>query len=322
MAQHIALKSINEHVLSRRSPFASLKQEALLFDQIGVLSLSTILDMCYLSDGAQRIAESISLSREQFMEADWLIKNGVIFDAKLSLHSDIKVNAVDNAEEYLSLLNLHRASSERMIKAFLTASKNMSEANKKERIHESLASQAVILRLIGIEMEASGETIAVPLLSYSDYVKDLPKTRKADVIRVIIKNLPMPDDMTSWEQILDFRKDEQNQKNLLNLRRWIRKISSENLTRAELDDELQGLINDFQHQMKIHKMKANSMVLETFVTTTLSFFESLVTLNLSKVAESIFALENRELALMDAEWNSPGREIAYLVKAREAFTKE
>src|SRR5690606_17726888 len=114
----------------------------------------------------------------------------------------------------------------------------------------------------------------------------------------------------------------ENQKNLLNLRRWIRKISSENLPSTEIEEEIEWLINEFQTHMKFHKMKANTETLEVIVKTPLEIIENLVKLKLSKLPEPLFALKKRQITLIEAELNAPGRELAYIIKSKDAFQSD
>jgi hypothetical protein len=136
---------------------------------------------------------------------------------------------------------------------------------------------------------------------------------------VIIKNLPLPDNSTPWEQIIDFRDDSKSRQHLISLRRWIRKLSSETLTTQEIHEELEYLINEFSKSMKLNKMKSNKRTIETLIKLPLELLENALKLKLSKFPEPFFALNERHVSLLEAELNSPGREIAYLIKAREAF---
>jgi hypothetical protein len=73
--------------------------------------------------------------------------------------------------------------------------------------------------------------------------------------------------------------------------------------------------------MKLHKMKTTTGVLEAVVTTSLSVAEDVLKLRLSKLARLPFAAKNRRVTLLEAEAASPGREVAYIVRARTAFDK-
>jgi hypothetical protein len=74
--------------------------------------------------------------------------------------------------------------------------------------------------------------------------------------------------------------------------------------------------------MKYHKIKANTETLEILVKTPLEIIENLVKLKLSKLTDPFFALKKKQLMLMEAEINAPGKELAYIIKSRETFQSE
>ena len=47
--------------------------------------------------------------------------------------------------------------------------------------------------------------------------------------------------------------------------------------------------------------------------------ENIAKLKFSALAKSLFALKHRRIELIDAERQAPGRELAYIVRARERF---
>jgi len=153
---------------------------------------------------------------------------------------------------------------------------------------------------------------------YTEYTRELPNSRKSTVAQVVISKLPLPNNETPWEQIIDYRSNSENQKNLLNLRRWIRKISAEILSPIEIEEELEWLMNEFQDHMKLHKLKANTETLEVMVKAPFEIIENLI-FKISKIPEPFFALKKRQVNLMEAELNAPGREMAYIIKTRETF---
>ena len=77
--------------------------------------------------------------------------------------------------------------------------------------------------------------------------------------------MPILDASTSWEAILDFKADPDNQARLLALRRWMRKIVKDSLSRAEIVDELAHLLNEFEKHINIQKSKVNRGVVEALV---------------------------------------------------------
>ncbi len=183
-----------------------------------------------------------------------------------------------------------------------------------------LNNDALELRYWALVMETLEQALdIVTILPYSMYTQKIPKSKKSDVVQIIINQLPLPDSATPWEQIIDYKNDPSTKNNILALRRWISKISSENLSSAEIDDELQWLMNEFRSHIKLHKMKTNTETLETIVKAPLEIIEDLIKLKISKIPEPFFALKKRQISLMEAELNTPGREIAYLIKTKELF---
>lgn len=90
----------------------------------------------------------------------------------------------------------------------------------------------------------------------------------------------------------------------------------------EIEEELDWLLNEFQDHMKLHKLKANTETLEMIVKIIPETLENLIKLKFSKLPEPFFALKKRQISLMEAELNAPGKEISYIIKTREAFQSQ
>ena len=59
--------------------------------------------------------------------------------------------------------------------------------------------------------------------------------------------------------------------------------------------------------------------MESVVCTTADFAESLCKFQWSKIASGLFRVKRQRIDLLRAEMELPGREVAYIVKARERF---
>ncbi|WKZ41734.1 MAG: hypothetical protein QY328_06750 [Anaerolineales bacterium] len=254
---------------------------------------------------------------QHILDIEWLIEKRIIFDPILS-HDDFEklfsIFGQDQLSEYQDADN---------------TIKNWKKNRKSNRIRElssyfeaELRKDAIFLRVLSIGMNKNADYSTVTTLPESDYTLELPNSRKADIVRLVINNLPLPNTSTSWEQIIDFRSDPENQKSLLALRRWISKISRENIPFAEIQEEVKWLVNEFQRHMKFHKMKANTETLEVLVKVPFEIVENLLKLKLSKIPEPFFAIKKRQLMLMEAEINAPGKELTYIIKSRETFQSE
>lgn len=96
-------------------------------------------------------------------------------------------------------------------------------------------------------------------------------------------------------------------------------VARAELTPAEVEEKLEYLIDQYQQHMKYHRMKTNVGTLETIVTSGVEVLGDLVSFKWGKAAQALFSLKRRQVALLEGELTSPGREIAYIVKARESF---
>jgi hypothetical protein len=150
--------------------------------------------------------------------------------------------------------------------------------------------------------------------------KGQERVTKSDVIQIVFTSIPFPGDTVPIEQIVDFRSDPESRKWFLSLRNWINDISRSNLSPIELSEKLEWLLSEYNHHMKLHQIKTNRGVLETFITSGTEIVEDLIKIKWSKVAEKLFSIRNRKIELLDAETKSPGQELAYIYKAKNRFS--
>ena len=325
MAKLIALRSgLNDLKigLSRRDLSAQLKQQVLLFDQIGILNLNrtlnsadNILTLDSLDDihVDDDIPLDIGISR---LELEWLTEKEIVFE--------LTTQGLFQKRADKDLVSKYRKIEKEIPKLMKTmfskrVRKNVPIEKLNEFINTLIEKDSIALRLLSLKMEVNESVNAGTTLPYTEYAREMPETKKADVAQIVINNLPLPDDTTSWEQIIDYRNDPGNQKNLLALRRWIRKTSTEETSKAEIAEEIEWLMNEFQNHMKVHKIKANTETVEVIVKLLPETIENLIKLKFSKIPEPFFAFKKRQINLMEAELNAPGREMAYIIKTQETF---
>ncbi len=304
--------------LPRYTLFPSLKQYALLFDKIGILNLD------YLLNHRDKFTD------EEFSDAIWLKEQNIIF----SIDSP-KYSLFDEEDNFLfeddPILKFEKEKTEEiftellMNKPFSLISEDSAEdiarkwpiSRGEKQTYKRIFSY--LTRAIAHSIEYKESVTAIPLLAWSDYSFNLLSIRKSIAISVVINHIPIPDNNTPWEQIIEYRNDTKNQESLLALRRWISKISREAYSAAEIEEEIEWLINEFQQNMKLKRIQANSESLETIVKAPLELAEDLVKLKFSKIPEPFFALRKRKISLMEAELTSPGKEIAFLINTNRFF---
>lgn len=175
------------------------------------------------------------------------------------------------------------------------------------------------VRRMSVQLRVLDRMDAYPLIS--DIIPQMPisQPRKCDIINVTLNALPIPDDTVPWEQIWEYRSDPDSQSKFLALRRWMSEMARAKLTPAEAEEELECLLDDYRSHLQLHRIKANTGAVQTLVIAAAEFLEDLANKRFSKIAKGFFSAKQREIELLQGELNAPGREVAYIIKAREAF---
>ncbi len=315
---HVVLRSSYEDDLYfawRNNYSPLLKQHALLFNQIGIFrlhNLREVMSSFINHDGSEfnsRIQTFIS-------DTEWLQENEVIFEPDIDNEFEEGIDKILQAE---SSITSNLRSLNKILKDKLNEQK---PKNVLDAFKSSKASDGILLRMMSLTMESTRKVSVVTTLPYSEYTHKLPDNNLNEVVQIVISKLPLPDGTIPWEKVTEYREDTDSQKNLLALRRWIKKISSQNLSLNETEEELEWLMNEFQSHMNLHKIKANTETLEVMIKAPLEIIENLIKLKLSKIPDPLFAIKKRQISLMEAELNAPGREMAYIIKTRETFQSQ
>lgn len=323
MSKLIALKSGSYEILDDawNSDFSNLKQQALLFDQIGIYKLSSFYKNLQESeDLVKKLVPTLPDRASAIIaELEWLQQMDVIFE--LTIQEELQSQTMEQiaqmgGRKFEDAKNLLR----KVIEIQTLDLRNISDETSKIKLIKE--QQLTMLRLMSVVMETTKKATVVTTLPYTEYSHELPNSSKSNVVQVVINSLPLPNNETPWEQIIDYRTDTETQKLLYSLRRWISKISKQNLSPLEIEEEIESLINDFQEHMKLHKMKANTETVEVLVKLLPETIENLIKLRFSKLPEPFFVFKKRQINLMEAELNAPGKEMAYIIKTRDTFQSQ
>lgn len=141
-----------------------------------------------------------------------------------------------------------------------------------------------------------------------------------DVVRLVIDCLPEPDYASvSWEQIIDFRDDPETKKLLNYLRHWINESSKKEFTYKELSQELSYCCEKYEEYIKLQKMKLTHGMLETLLMIPAEMIEGVIRLKPTDTVQALFKFKHQRVKLLEQELKAPGRDLAYLLKARERF---
>jgi len=174
------------------------------------------------------------------------------------------------------------------------------------------------IRLITQCVRLSTDIDALPIISNSLAEAPLGERRVA-VAEVVLSALPEPDDSTPWEDVLQFRADQDARATLRRLRHWIFNLAQKTLSEAEMREELEYLLAEHERHMHLHRIKVRHGVFEAVITSTAELIENVAKLRLGKLSKALFSARDRKVALLQAEASSPGRDVAYITRARSSF---
>jgi hypothetical protein len=176
-------------------------------------------------------------------------------------------------------------------------------------------------RRLAVQLNENAKIEAVPVFvnGLLERTRHMPSPGAENVLSVALKALPAFHEDCAWDAILDFKSELKDKQ--WGLRRWLHSVATKNLTEAEVQDELEWLLNEYTKAMTIHHIKAAQSFVDVFVISPLEIIENLVKFNWGKIAKGVLSVKKRKVELMEAEMKAPGRECAYVFDARKRFAK-
>jgi len=155
--------------------------------------------------------------------------------------------------------------------------------------------------------------------SFTPLVNELVggEERKTQVIHITINHLPVPDEEVPFDEIIDFRTE--NRRQYLGLTNWINKVVSASTSVNEIKDEIEYYTLEFEHRLKLEKQKYKLTRQEIVISSPFHITEKLLKLQWSKVLKPYFDIRKNKLSLLTGEASAPGKEMAYICKAKEKF---
>lgn len=148
-----------------------------------------------------------------------------------------------------------------------------------------------------------------------------PGQRPHAVLDVAIKALPVLDEATPWSAVLEFRRNPDVQVTLRRFRRWLNTVGASFSSQGELEQELEHLLDEYESHMRLHRLRYEYSTIHAIVTAFAAVLDGLARLNFVAATNAIFSVRERKLALYDAELSTPGRDLAYISRARHTLFK-
>ncbi len=313
----------------------SVKRKALFFDKIAIPHLNLFLNSfkSLKKDEPELyplIDKRLSID-DCLRETEWLLDNGFLFETthqfdnpRLNSNTDFKANSLRFSSLITSIQEIWKDGG---IEAFDGLIEQFRQPDNKIVFNPKLREifDEVVLfiettnRLFAIQLRELENLEAYPILLSDIKVNEESEAKRSDIIQITLNSLPMPSETTSWEQIEDFRNDNDSKNKFLDLRNWMNEVARNKLSPLEIEQKLEFLVSQYQRQIKLHNLKTKTGTMEIFLISGAEVFENLAKFSFSKIAKSIFSIKHRKIELMENELNAKGSEIAYIIKAQDKF---
>lgn len=296
----------------------SLKREALLFDEIAAQKTDLVLHL---------------MSSEQRGELELLEENGILSFVP-DHFTDAAIHALagrgmldlrlltpthgglirEGPRLYRIIENIEGKTRDERIKSFL---------NSPTLLHGWLLYHSNLSRAIRIYFQQQLDHDAVLIFSPLNGLPTAKATAAArdGVARIILRQLPQPNDSTPWEAIIDFRRDSEARGKFLGLKKWMNDVTRTDASTAEKEDQLAWLLHEYEQHLQMHRIKYRRSIFESLVIASAGIIENTLKLRFSEAAKALFSLRHRSGILLEAEKTAPGRELAYIAHARSRFPK-
>ena len=188
------------------------------------------------------------------------------------------------------------------------------------------------LRDTGVPKEVENETHAdrvVRRLSSQLIYNDHPVVAHANpnnlsinqqeynALEITIKNIPIPPENIPWDDLIQFRREEENVAKLRALRLWLQRRAVSKQTPREIQEELEHLLYEYQKYMELQHKKFSQGVISTLISSAPEIVADIASLNFGNAIKSLFDIKGRHIELSEAELTAPGREVSYIFKAKQ-----
>lgn len=269
---------------------SELKQHYLIFDSIGIPQLKKVLDF-----NIKRNSSSYVIGEIEYL-VDMGIVEGVADKSSFMIKKEV------DHKKIVPILNF-----------FL---KVLNQEDLPPLVHSEMYARFACFEIFASKDYT--DTVAYPISLFPPIdVKAIAK--KEDIIQIALNQIPVPDDSTPWEAIIDFKNDQQSMQKLKALQNWITDISKGNYSISEVAEKTQYLLEQYSECLRLHKLRIKMGVLQTLVVGTATFIENIAKLRLGEMAKFPFSFKERKIELLLNELQAPGNEIAYIYAIKEKF---
>lgn len=307
----------------RNNYMRSFKRDLLFFDEFyyDPWAVEMLLAAHEKLESLHPTFQNLFVNNEVIPTIDFLTGKGLLKPFKLEdwKNEEIKMKPLDSSkiEEIMNEIDLYN-------KAHVEIHEQLDKASNQFEILQGILGILDFfdyqVRLEKMLIENSIEDFPVTAIVENLDCPYITNENKDTVLKVTINNLPVPDDITPFDEIIDFKAD--NKLQYLGLVNWMNKISKSRFNQKEIEQEIEFLTLAFEDRMKLEKQKYRLVNLESIISLPIEIIEHLLKIRWSQIPKSLFQMKITKINLLTAETTAPGREMSYLVKAAGNFGKK
>jgi hypothetical protein len=306
-----------------------LKRLSLLFDEI-LIEEFPLVRAKHLPSEFYKLNSMAILSQEELhsyiSEVEWLIDKGIV---KTFTMDRLSVNIDEGNRRLLEDISENNKQIQNNLFP-VEASVNREPfkvSNEVEFVGTLLMTKELKDNIedIGVRMDSlylsnkESHKEFVPVLnSFNSYTKK--ELSKDAAIHFVLDKIPIPNLSTTWEQILEFRSDENVKRKYYALINWINEMSISNMPISHIADKYNYLHSEYTKQYSLHKMKSNLTKVELLVLGGMELITLILSQNYSSAFRNLLNIGKQNVLLMEGESKLHGREIAYIHCANERFS--
>lgn len=145
---------------------------------------------------------------------------------------------------------------------------------------------------------------------------DFGSPGEKNAIEVAVKNVPMPPDNLPWQDLLDYRSDEETKRKLTALRLWMQHQHSENKNPRLMREELEHLVMEYENHLRLLTRKYEMGVIKGLITASAEAISEIATINVAGALRSLVDFKTRGIDKAIAETQAPGKEVSYISRTK------
>jgi hypothetical protein len=312
--ERIAVRSFGDFWTS----LCTLKRDALLFDRIGVSDLNSNLAWASAYPPDPTDTGTITIA-----ELEYLSEQKLLFEPNLDIANPRFANAAVYRDYQATQSNMTG-----MLRRAVLGDLSEQQASRSNVVEFELGGrrnlEQINVRINAALLELEGNVDACPLLLVAlDSVPSDPcrESTKRDVVEIVFRDMPVPQDDVSWERIFDLRSDPELCEQRRRLQQWIETVSAGNRNLGQIREEYEGMASDRRSYFRKQKIEFWNGLCSTLTVAGIELGTKHNEFPWGAAATGLFEIRRSIKSLLECEDKAPGRPLAFIDSSKKAFAR-